>query len=65
MKVKDLLYICDSSVRASVYNIPTDTIYLKPASVGMLLGSGHWILNEEIEEITITDGVIYLSVVVE
>ena len=65
MKVKDLLYICDSSVRASVYDIATDNVYLKPASVGMLLGSNHWILNEEIEEITITDGVIYLCVVVE
>jgi hypothetical protein len=62
MQVKDLLYICDSDVRASVYDITTDTIYLKPASVGMLLGSGHWILNEEIEEITINDGVIYLCV---
>jgi hypothetical protein len=65
MQVRELLHLCDSSVKASVYEIETDRIYLEPDSVGMLLGSGHWILNEEIEEITITDGVIYLSVVVE
>ena len=65
MKVKDLLYMCDSDVRASVYEIETDHIYLKPDSVGKLLNCGHWILNEEVQELTITDKILYISVVVE
>lgn len=65
MTVKDLLFVLNDSIIASVVNSVTELTYLKPSKIGGLLGSGHWVLNEKIKEVTIANDILYISVVVE
>ena len=60
MTVKDILYACDSSVKAMVLNGSTNSVILKGNSVGYLLGTEHWCLDEEVKEIGIVHDVLVI-----
>ena len=62
MTVYELLVICDSEIIASVYDESSDWIYLRPDSVGGLLASKHWILEKEVVGLTLSKGILIISV---
>ena len=65
MRVKDILYKCDSNVKVAVVDTICDMYMLTPDYVGFHLTKNHWVLDEQVSEIHIKDNVLVLCVEVE
>ena len=64
MKVYDVLMLCSSFTKCAVYDNNSAWIYFKDTP-GSILANKHWILAEEVVELTINDNVLFISVEVE
>lgn len=65
MKVKDILYTCNPSVKVAIVDLANDLYIFPPDSVGFWLYPDHWVHDAEVTEISIKDNVLVIGLEVE